>query len=117
MTLLMLSGPTGLSWYTSERNPTLNIDSGSSTEGLAVASFFDFGGVGPFGGLGVFGAFSFLALEGLLLSAGALVFDLISSDFIWASARTLPAFESPLRSGEITLFSMVDTDGPESSVV
>lgn len=82
MTLLMPPGPTGLSWYTSERNPTLNIDSGSSTEVLAADSFFTFGGVGPFGGLGVLGAFSFLALEGLLFSTGALGFGLLLSGSI-----------------------------------
>lgn len=77
MTLLIPSGPTGLSWYTSERNPTLNMDSGSSTEGLAADSFFALGGIGPLDGLGTFGVFSFLALGGLLFSAGALVFGLL----------------------------------------
>ena len=71
VTLLMPSGPTGLSWYTSERKPTLNMDSGSSTEGLAADSFFVLGGLGPLGGLGTLGAFSFLGLGGLLFSEGA----------------------------------------------
>lgn len=77
MTLLIPSGPTGLSWYTSERNPTLNMDSGSSTEGLVADSFFALGGIGPLDGLGTLGALSFLALGGLLFSAGALVFGLL----------------------------------------
>lgn len=81
----MSSDPTGLSWYTSERKPTLNIDSGSSTEGLAADSFFAFGGVGPLGGLGTLGAFSFLALGGLLFSEGAFGVGFPLSVSIWAS--------------------------------
>ena len=79
ITLLMPPETTGLSWYTSDRNPTLNMDSGSSTEGLIAASFFAFGGAGPFGGFGVLGVFSFLVLGGLLVSAGALEFGLLLS--------------------------------------
>ena len=72
----MPPGWTGLSWYTSERNPTLNIDSGSSGVDFAAISRLAFGGVGPLGG---FGVFSFFALEGLLRSGSDL--ESVSADF------------------------------------
>lgn len=58
------------------------MDSGSSTEGLAADSFFALGGTGALDGLGTLGAFSFLALGGLLFSAGALVFGLLLLDSV-----------------------------------
>lgn len=107
ITLLIPSGPIGLSWYTSERNPTLNMDSGSSTEGLAPDSFFTFGGVGSFGGLGILGAFSFLALEGLLFSIGTLGSGFLSSGSIGAPGAFLTVFGALCRSGRAVLFSII----------
>ena len=107
----MPSGPIGLSWYTSERNPTLNMDSGSSTEGLAPDSFFTFGGVGPFNGLGILGAFSFLALGGLLFSTGALGSGFLLSGSVGASGGSLTVFGASSRSGRAVPFSMICTGG------
>ena len=60
----------GLSWYTSAKNPTLNIESGSLGRVAAAGSRFCFGGVGP---LGALATFSFFTLAGLLRSGSVCV--------------------------------------------
>ena len=62
----------GLSWYTSARNPTLNIESGSFGIVATAGSRFCFGGVGP---LGAFATFSFFNLAGLVRSGSVCVFS------------------------------------------
>ena len=64
-TLLVPPGAMGLSWYTSARNPTLNIESGSLGIVATAGSRFCFGGVDP---LGALATFSFFTLAGLLRS-------------------------------------------------
>ena len=72
-TLLIPPEPMGLSWYTSARNPTLNIESGSLGIVAAAGSRFCFGGIGPLGALGTLGTFSFFTLAGLLRSGSVCV--------------------------------------------
>ena len=64
MIVSMPAWPRGLSWYTSDRKPTLKIESGSAA-GLAATVPLGFGAVEDFGCLG---AFSFLALGAFVLS-------------------------------------------------